>query len=401
MKTQINLWSLVWLNVALAGAQLSNAGRVVRAAVSPQVASVKLIANVTDPKVTRDSCGSVRIGDRALWTCRDTETWNKASGEGELPLIANTASWTDFDQDGTPKIQTGPIGADSDGNNQILLMYGGHPKTYPTFYPILRDECPDSGVCDDGSRWAIWPNSPPMITIADGNGGPTIGYTWIPKAHLDVLTPLISEPARTLYKITYQETSKKSRLPSVSVVTENFWRRGEIGYGDYGNVVRNGIAYLYGQTGSPKGTALAKVAVNDVEDPKQYQYYVNGGWTKERPGINDTAAIIPNAGAGGQGTFYYSNYFSSYIWIGQAAYSGTADFYLTTAPSPEGPWTTPYQIYQGANGDSSFVGGYSLQAHPGLLRSPDQKGIYLSWTQAFETETYAAYVTPLVYVIWR
>jgi hypothetical protein len=89
-------------------------------------------------------------------------------------------------------------------------MHCGHPKTYPTFYPILSDECPDSGVCDDGSRWAIWPNSPPMITSTEDNEGMTIGYTWIPKAHLDVLTPLILEPARTLYKITYQETSKRS-----------------------------------------------------------------------------------------------------------------------------------------------------------------------------------------------
>ena len=268
------------------------------------------------------------------------------------------------------------------------------------FYPILKDECPDSGACEDGSRWAIWPNSPPMITSTGGNEGTTIGYTWIPKAHLDDLTLLNPEPARTLYKITYRATSKKRRLPSVSVVKENFWEQGEIGYGDYGNVVRDGIAYLYGQTDSPKGTALAKVGVGNVEDTGEYQYYVNGGWTKQRPDINDTAAIIPNAGAGGQGTFYYSDYFSSYIWIGQAAYSVAADFYLTTAPSPEGPWTKPYLIYQGTNGDSS-LGGYSLQAHPGLLKSPDQKGIYLSWTQAFNSETYAAYVTPLVYVTWK
>jgi hypothetical protein len=313
MKSQFSSWSLVCSAVAFANPEPSNIAAAVRAAVSPQVAKVQLIANVTDPQVTRDSCGSVKIGDRALWACRDTETWNNTSGQGELPLIANTASWTDFNQDGAPKIQTGPIGADSYGSNPILLMYGGHPKTYPTFYPILNNECPDSGVCDDGSRWAIWPNSPPMVTSTEDNEGMKIGYTWIPKAHLDVLTPLIPEPARTLYKITYQETSKKNHLRSVSAVKENFWKRGGIGYGDYGNVVWDGIAYLYGQTDSPTGTALAKAAVEDVEDREQYQYYVDCGWTKQQPGINDTAAIISNAGAGGQGTFYYSEYFSSYI----------------------------------------------------------------------------------------
>jgi hypothetical protein len=315
-------------------------------------------------------------------------------------LIANTASWTDFNEDGTPKIQTGPVGADSNGHNPILLMYGGHPKTYPAFYPILADECPDSGVCEDGSRWAIWPNSPPVMTNT-GDDGSAVGYTWIPKAHLDVLTPLIPEPARTLYKVTYHPTSNRKRLPSVSVVQENFWKRGEIGYGDYGNVVRDGVAYLFGQTDSPKGTALAKVAVDAVEDKSQYQYYVNDRWTKRRPGINDTTAITPNAGAGGQGTFYYADVFASYVWIGQAADSGEADFLITTAPSPEGPWIKPYQVYQGANGDSTIAGGYSLQAHPGLLKSQDQNGVYLTWTEQFEIETYGAYITPLVYVTWK
>ena len=396
MEALITLGSLVGTVLA----SPSKVAPATRAAVSPQVASVKLIANVTDPRVTRDSCGSVRIGDRAFWTCRDTETWNRTSRQGDLPLIANTASWTDFNADGTPKIQTGPVGADSNGHNPILLMYGGHPKTYPAFYPILDDECPDSGACEDGSRWAIWPNSPPMMTNT-GDDGSAVGYTWIPKAHLDVLTPLIPEPARTLYKVTYHPTSDRKRLPSVSVVQENFWKRGEIGYGDYGNVVRDGVAYLFGQTDSPKGTALAKVAVDAVEHKSQYQYYVNDRWTKQRPGINDTAAIIPNAGAGGQGTFYYADVFASYVWIGQAADSGEADFFITTAPSPEGPWIKPYQIYQGANGDSSIAGGYSLQAHPGLLKSSGQNGIYLTWTEQFETETYGAYITPLVYVTWK
>ena len=331
-----------------------------RAAVSPQVASAQLLANVTDPAITRDSCGSCKIGDRALWTCRDTETWNGT--EGVLPLITNTASWTDFNSDGTPAIITnGPVGADSTGSNPILLMYGGDPTTLPAFFPVLSDECPESGSCTDGTRWAIWPNSPPMV-ISDetGSGGTATAYTWIPKAHLNFLTALIQEPARTLYKLTYTPTSDNDTLPSVSVVNENFWTQGQIGYGDYGNVVMNGTAYLYGQTDAGKGTALAKVPVGSVEDTTQYQYYVNGAWTSTMPGINDTSAIIANAGAGGQGTFYYSGYFDSYIWIGQQADSNVADFYITSAPDPEGPWIEPYQFYAGANGDNPIAVSIAL-----------------------------------------
>lgn len=38
----------------------------------PTVESVYECGNVADPALNRDSCGSVRVDDRMLWTCRDT-----------------------------------------------------------------------------------------------------------------------------------------------------------------------------------------------------------------------------------------------------------------------------------------------------------------------------------------
>ncbi|KAF1734541.1 hypothetical protein CRV24_006082 [Beauveria bassiana] len=38
----------------------------------PTVKSVYEFGNVADPALNRDSCGSVRVDDRMLWTCRDT-----------------------------------------------------------------------------------------------------------------------------------------------------------------------------------------------------------------------------------------------------------------------------------------------------------------------------------------
>ncbi|KAF2722118.1 hypothetical protein K431DRAFT_284318 [Polychaeton citri CBS 116435] len=368
--------------------------------VRPQVAGTpQVIANVTDPAVTRDSCASVKIGARALWTCRDTEPYY--DGSGHLPLITNTAGWTDFSADGSVAItsSSNPVGAGSDGSNPILLMYGGNPTSTPAFYPVLSDECPDSGACSDGSRYAIWPDSPTLITSDSvASSGSATGYTWIAKAHISGLTALDRNPAHTLYKLTYTATGDSNALPSVAVVDENFWAEGEIGYGRYGGLVQDGYAYLYGQTDPDnKGTALARVPVDRVENKSEYRYFVSGAWTDQQPAITDSDAIISNAGAGGQGTFYYSEHFQSYIWIGQGNYNH-ANFLITTAPAPEGPWIEPYDLYQGANGDNGIAGGYTLTANPALLKDPSENAIYLSWTQQFDGNTYGAYVTPLVYL---
>ncbi|KAL6877070.1 hypothetical protein J3F83DRAFT_437161 [Trichoderma novae-zelandiae] len=362
----------------------------------PQAKSATLLANVTDPDLSRDSCGSVKMGNRTFWTCRDTSIRIPDTDKYGF-VFANSAGWTDHREDGAPVIlANGPVGAGSDGTNRILLMKGPRP-TLPAFYPLGPDMCPTSGICADGtSRWTSWPDSPPMVTDAAQDGTMT-AYTWVSNNHMSSTTlgVLIPQPSTTLYRMTYTPDADPDVLPAVTTVDLDFWAEHEIGYGTYGNVVRGEYAYLYGllQRG---GVALARVPAASIEDKSQYEYYVRGNWTRTKPAINDTAAAVPNAGTAGQGTFYYSQRAQSYVWIGQASPSIWADFYVTTAPSAEGPWTTPYLLYSGPDGDGDLP-SYSLQAHPHLLREYDD-GIYLTWTQYFKPSTYTAYVTPLVYV---
>ncbi|RFU72222.1 hypothetical protein TARUN_10038 [Trichoderma arundinaceum] len=362
----------------------------------PQAKSTTILANVTDPDLSRDSCGSVKMGSRTLWTCRDTSI--RIPGTGEYGFVfTNTVGWTDNRPDGAPAIQAGgPVGAGSDGANDVLLVKGPRPSL-PVFYPLGPNMCPNSGVCDDGAtRWTSWPDSPPLVSETAQDGTVT-AYTWVSNNHiatgsLEVLTP---QPSTTLYKMTYQPDSDPDVVPTVTTVDNSFWGEYEIAYGTYGNVVQGEYAYLYGLL-FPTGVALARVPVDSIEDEGQYEYYVDGRWTSTKPAISDPAAAITNAGTTGQGTFYYSNRAQSYVWIGQGSPSIWADFYITTAPSPEGPWINPYLLYSGPNGDGDLP-SYSLQAHPHMLREYDD-GIYLTWTQYFKPSTYAAYVTPLAYV---
>lgn len=376
-----------------------------QSAVYPKFASATWIANLTDPAVSRDSCGSALFGDRVLWTCRDTEPF--VDGKASLPLITNTASWTDLlpsSEGGGPNITTnGPVGAGSDGTNPILLMYGGEPTSLPAFFPVLGNECPSSGVCTDGSRYAIWPDQPALVTQDDSaNGGAILGYTWIPQANLVNLTALVPNPAYTLYQTSYTPSANtddgSTLLPSVTVSAAEFYAEGEIGYGNYGSLIVNGTAYLYGSLADGLGRALARVPVGQITDSSAYEYLVDEDWTSTKPAMTNAGAAVPNAGTGGQGTFFWSGYFNSFVWIGQAGISVSADFYISTAPSPEGPWVEAYLLYSAPNGDDP-MGAYSLQANPALLPSglaATEDYVYLTYTMQFLAETYGAYVTPLV-----
>lgn len=375
-------------------------------AATPQVKTVTYIANVTDPALNRDSCGSVRLGKRVLWTCRDTMYYNAATKQSQFPIYVSTAGWTNLSNAGGPAIKKtgGPVGAGSTGKNAIVQMYGNpNPTGLKEYYPLASDECnTNHGFCSDGTRWALWPNQPPLVTASNAAGS-AIGYTIIQKAHiagLQLVPPI--EPAFSLYRIYYNANQATNSLPRVDLISEEFWKPGEIGFGNYGGFVRNGIAYLYGRGDQSGGTVLAKVPAGLITNRLAYQYYNYSSGTYSpllSPTlINDTTVTIPNAGAGGQGTFYYSSYYNLYIWIGQSVFSVVADFWMCTAPTPEGPWTAPVLIFQGANGDDTFISSYSLQAHTSLLPSGNaasENGIYLTWTQQ---NTNTPYVTPLVYV---
>lgn len=245
---------------------------------------------------------------------------------------------------------------------------------------------------------SIGPDLPPMVTQAS-RGGVT-GYTWIRTSHIrSDLSTVTDNPNAILYKVTYQPRywDDSDALPQVSVVDEFFWEAGEITFGNYGNVVKDGIAYLYGQAEGI--TSLAKVPINQVEDKSAYQYFVNGNWTKTMPAIGQEGINITNANAGGQGTYYYSEHWQSYVWVGGHQFPG-ADLYITTAPDPAGPWITPQHFFTGINGNYS-LDAYSIQAHPGLAAASPENDLYVTYTKNdLDHEGVNVYTTPLIYVQW-
>ncbi|EIW79373.1 hypothetical protein CONPUDRAFT_59444 [Coniophora puteana RWD-64-598 SS2] len=353
---------------------------------TPQVLGV-----VSDPTLDRDSCGSVLMGGRVLWACRDTEPVG-SDGVPTLPVISSTASWTDLDSNGFLVL-----------NGDTYPMYGSNNNN--PFYPIQSDECGDNsaGACSDGTRYAIWPDSPPLVTNTAADGTVT-AYTWVTKGHIKSdLTNLSPDPDTSLYKVVYSPSAAHDALPTVTLVDEAFWAANkQVPYGAYGSVMSSdgSTAYLYGK--SSKGTtALAKVPAGSIEDKSQYQFWENGAWTPTPPDLSAGDINIDNVSAGGQGTYYWSPPWSSYVWIGQPGISVSADFMITTSPNPEGPWTEPTKFYSAQNGNAT-LGAYSLQANPGLgAFANGANDIYLTYTKTDIINNVGIYSTPLIKVSWQ
>ena len=345
-------------------------------AVTPSVKSAQIIGDVSNPGINRDSCGSARIGDRMLWTCRDSQ--NVVNGQGTLPIWSSSAAWTNIGSDGTP----------------ATMMYA--EDNQQPFYPIPPDECSGNtaGECGNGWRWAIWPDSPPMVV--SGDQADFTAYTWIKNAAVSnsLQSSNDPDPKTALYKVTGNVNEGDRNAPPVAtMVDEGFYADNQVAYGNYGNFVKDGTAYLFAHT-SQKNVFVAKVPVGSVEDKSQYQYWVNGAWTNTPASLDDSSSNLVNSNAGGQGTYYFSEKWNSWVWIGQGAFP-SADFFITTAPDVTGPWQQPTVFYSGANGNSN-IPSYTLQAHPGMS-DPAGSDIYISYTMA-NTDLYH---TPLIHVTWN
>ncbi|KAJ7816755.1 hypothetical protein B0H14DRAFT_3111663 [Mycena olivaceomarginata] len=349
------------------------------AAVTPVVASTTSYGTLVSSGLSRDSCSSSLWSGNVLWVCRDTEQVTSA-GQVVLPVVANTASYS-------------PLPSDPSNPQPLVLS---SPQGFGSlFYPLESDECPSFGACSDGTRWVGWPDTGPVVTFR--GTGVANGYAFIARQHLSGLA-VVNAPSYSLYHVISQSAGP---IPSVSLLISSFWSSTQIGYGSAASVVNNGFAYLYGATPNGK-LALARAAqtgfLGALDDKSLYQYYVNGAWTSTPPSRTDSTIPLPNTSSV-QGTIYWSPKWSSYVWIGGDGFPN-ANFYISTAPNPEGPWTAATHFYTGTVGTGSLP-AYSALAHPSLTDGTGNY-IFITWTRTITNSAgVAVYDQPLVRVNWQ
>ncbi|KAJ7829724.1 hypothetical protein B0H13DRAFT_2372408 [Mycena leptocephala] len=280
-------------------------------AVTPIVASTTSYGSLVNAGLNRDSCtSSFWTTNVVLWVCRDSQSLS-ASGVPQDPSVANTASFS-------------PLPSDP-SNPQPLVLSSPQGFGSP-YYSLEPDECPPLGLCGDGTRWVGWPDTGPVVTFR-GTNGVVNAYAFISRQHLSGLSVL--------------------NTPSYS----SFWSSTQIGYGSAASVVNNGFAYLYGATPDRK-LAVARAALTgflgSLEDKGIYEYYVNNfshraaAWTTTAPTASDPGVPLPNTSSI-QGTIYWSPKWEVIIRLDRGDTFPDANFYISTAPNPEGPWTAAQQ----------------------------------------------------------
>ncbi|KAJ7073864.1 hypothetical protein C8F01DRAFT_971290 [Mycena amicta] len=342
--------------------------------VTPVVKATTSYGNLDDGNFNRDSCTSTAwSGNNVLWTCRDTQLLNSA-GVPVLPIVANTAERSSREA----------------GKNPLVPRVVSISEFGPFFYPLESDECPTSGLCSDGTRWVGWPDTGPAV-VFNFNGGVN-AYGFMKRNHLSGLS-VINTPDTTMYHVS-QTSVDTSVMPSVAVAVSKFWAEDEVGYGSAANVLSGSFMYLYGTT--PSGQlAVARSALTGflgaLDNKSTYEYYVNGAWTTTAPTTSTDGIGLDNTRSA-QGTVYFSSKWNSFVWIGGDGFPN-ANFYVSTAPAPEGPWTAPTLFYSGAVGNASLP-AYSAVAHPGLTDGTGNY-IFITWTKVTEI-----YQQPLVRVDW-
>ncbi|KAJ7290536.1 hypothetical protein C8J57DRAFT_1276083 [Mycena rebaudengoi] len=350
-------------------------------AVTPVVASTTSYGSLIDTGVNRDSCATTLWSDNILWTCRDTQ---RITSSGQIPnrseIIANTASFSGF-----PSAKSNP--------QRIVLS----TQTFgPLFYPLESDECLPLGLCSDGTRWVGWPDTGPVVTFR-GPSGQVNAYGFIQKQHLSGLS-VLNTPSTSMYHVISQNAGP---LPATSVVASPFWTSSQIGYGVAASVVTDNFVYLYGGTPGRK-LAVARAArtgfLGSLEDHGLYEYYVNGAWTRTIPAADNAGIVLPNTSSI-QGTIYWSAKWQSYVWIGGDGFPN-ANFLISTAPNPEGPWTAPKQFFSGVVG-SGTLAAYSCVAHPAMTDGTGNY-IFISYTRTTpNAKQEDVYDQPLWRVDWQ
>lgn len=377
---------------------------------NPILKNATLKGVAIDPTLNRDACGSVKWADRLLWVCRDTQPVFPNGTTNKPAVWAGSASYTNLTRFGPPFI---PIPSDGHVDDNIgytheLLQYGNNNRE--PFYVLSDEFCGNntSGKCPDGTRYPRSPDSPPLITSEDPITGAIVAYTWVKNKHHSNNINLNPNPSTALYKVTWSpqvQGAHSDILPKTEFVSPTFWADNEFSYGSAGNLIVDGYAYLWAQTyqgGLPGGTttlsrtSLARVHFDAVEDISRYEYYRAGVWTSERPAnINVTDAFL-NATAGGQGTFYYSRPWRSYVWLGGGTFTGGEEtngkLYVSTAPRPEGPWTDPEYLMTVLLGNNSAIPAYGFQANRDIVVNKESTDVYfyytMKWTTGYQTPVY-------------
>jgi hypothetical protein len=167
-----------------------------------------------------------------------------------------------------------------------------------------------------------------------------------------------------------------------------------------GNLVAGGFIYLYATEVQPDiRTAyyVARVPQALYRQRAAYTFWDGTGWSLDAT----KAAKVALAGTGAEGsgglgglTVSYNPHLRTFLMVHSEAFRH--DLMVRTAPSPQGPWSTPTHI-DVPDALSGPFGNYSAREHP-EFRSADGRTIFLTYAR---TTGWLSGELPVIKVVLR
>ncbi|KAM3441636.1 hypothetical protein MY4824_001414 [Beauveria thailandica] len=93
-------------------------------------------------------------------------------------------------------------------------------------------------------------------------------------------------------------------IPTVNSVYEYTWIARQHIRSDFSSVIKDPKVSLYKFVHDVE--SADRNAAPRVEGASRYEYYVDGKWMLQRPGIDNRGVEVANSSASGQGTYFYS-----------------------------------------------------------------------------------------------
>jgi hypothetical protein len=97
--------------------------------------------------------------------------------------------------------------------------------------------------------------------------------------------------------------------------------------------------YLFEISGAPKGMIIARVGVNQIENPAAYEFFTSQGWSTNRTGVK---VILREAY--GQVSIIRNPARNNYLMATSSDFSHPREIQLRESAQLEGPWSAPVRI---------------------------------------------------------
>jgi hypothetical protein len=325
-----------------------------------------------DPGIRFRDCGySANFQGRSIWIFGDTFL-TIDNAEGQRLLCNSWSSTYDIDAgDG--------IAGFSERMDEVGAPVAFFPMTAEelAFNALHTGESCAEEPC--GARWAIWPGT---IVADPGMGWAYIFYhkiysepgllNFFHVGHsIAVWKDFEAQPERPLF-------GHSDKYPSL------FFTEGKEGFGSAAFLQANTL-YIYGceldRESLTKPCRLARVPIASILDKSAWTFYSgSGNWSSN---LNESEIVF---NGNEMMSVFYSSYVSAYI----AVYSKpmSHQVMLRASNSPEGPWSSPVEVFVAKDSATELGWIYDALAHPELSQD-NGRIIYITYsrnTAAFDSE---------------